>query len=364
MSPSSGHTAKIMNYRHQLSLLSLLCLAAPLCAQSEDLRTTAAKGSSVWLLQTQKQEQAIDIGGQEMETEQTTTRTVHVTIKDIDDKGNLVVETKIVRVQGSATMPMGMGDYEFDSATEKPAAADAEEEDDGEGFGGMGEMMKKMQMAGVGKSFTAKVNRHGKVVELTDGVAEIVGDGGGGMMMGAGIGKGTLTQIVETAFGVLTDKPVAVGGTWEHKQNDAEGRMPAEHTMVMTLAKADGESFEVTTTGTVSTPAEKGDPAAKPEEESGSEEEAAARQMMKDMKVKNGKITGSQKISRMDGFVIEATSTMSMDVEMDSPMGEMSMTMKATNTTKRTTAEAAMAVKKAEAAKEPAKEEVVKEAGK
>ncbi len=349
-----------MNYRHQLSLLSLFCLAAPLSAQGEvDLRTTAKKGASVWLLQEQKQESTIDMGGQEIETSQTTTRTVHVTVKDVDDKGNLVVETKIVRAQGAATMPMGMGDYEFDSATEKPAEAGAAEEDEG-GFGNMGAMMKKMQMAGVGKSFTAKVSPYGKVVELTDGVAEIVGDDGAGMMMGGGMGKSTLTQMVETAFGVLTDKPVAVGGKWEHKQKDTDGRMPAEHTVEMTLTKADAEALEITATGTVTKPESKGDPAA----EAGSEEEEMARQMMKDMKMKNGKIVGSQKISRVDGFVIEATNTMSMDVEMESPMGEMAMTVKAVNTTKRTTAEAAMAVKKAESAKEPAKEEVVKEAGK
>jgi hypothetical protein len=340
-----------MMNRHRSALLSALFLAAPLFAQGEiDLRSAAKKGASVWLLQEQKQESTIDMGGQELETAQTTIRTVQVTVKDVDDKGNLVVETKIVRVHGSATMPMGMGDIEFDSADE------GKEGDDEDDMGGMSGMMKKAQLAGAGKSFSAKVSPFGKVVELTDGVAEILGDGG--MTSPGAMTKTTLTQIVETAFGIVSDKPVAVGGKWQHKQQEAGSRMPVEHKIELTLAKADADSFEIIATGTVEKPAAKeGDDKA---DDAGSEEEAMAREMMKNMQMKNGKITGTQKISRQDGFVLESSNVMTMDVEMSGPMGEMSMTVKATTSTKRTTAEAATAKK----AEEKKAEEPKKDAGK
>jgi len=76
---------------------------------------------------------------------------------------------------------------------------------------------------------------------------------------------------------------------------------------------------------------------------------------MKSMKIKNGKITGSCRVSRTDGFVTEATNTVSMDIEMSAgPVGDMAMTMKVSKSLKRTTADAA-APKKAEPKKDEAK---------
>lgn len=344
-----------MNPRSNLSLFTFLCLATPLLAQGEiDLRTTAKKGNSVWLVQETKQEQTIDMGGQQMESSTNTSRIVQVTVKDVDDKGHLIVESKIARVMGSMTMPMGMGDFEFDSA------AKADDGGDEEGMAGMGAMMKKAMMAGAGKSFTAKVSPLGKVVELLDGAAEIMKSSEGGMMGGSSMDEGALKQIVENAFGLLPEKPMAVGAKWEHKQKESGGRMPMEHKVELTLAKADAETFEVTATGTVDKPADakKDD---KEETIEGDEQQAMAREMMKSMKVKNGKMSGKMSVSRRDGFVVEATNTITMDVEMTAgPMGEMQMAMKMSTSTKRSTAEAAVPAKK----EEPKKEEAKKEAGK
>lgn len=344
-----------MNPSRTLSLFSILCLATPLLAQGElDLRTTAKKGAMVWLVHETTQEQTIDMGGQEMETKQSTARVVQFTVKDVDDKGNLIVESKLARIHGSMTMPMGMGDFEFDSAV----AADEGEEDDG--MAGMSSMMKKAMMAGAGKSFSAKVSPLGKVVELLDGAADILKSAEGGMMGGNAIDEGTLKQIVEGAFGMLPEKPLAVGAKWEHKQKESSGRMPMEHKVEMTLAKADADSFEVNATGTVDKPAE-APKDEKAETVEGDEQAAMAREMMKSMKVKNGKLAGTQRVSRQDGFVLEAKNTISMDVEMSAgPMGEMQMVMKLTNSTKRATADAAMPPKKEEAKKDEPK----KDAGK
>ena len=98
-------------------LLSIVTCLVPLAAQGEehDLRVTAKKGASLWFTQESKQEQSIDMGGQQMDMGNSTTYTVCTTVKDVDEKGQLVVETKIVRVKGTMTIPM-MGDIEFDSA--------------------------------------------------------------------------------------------------------------------------------------------------------------------------------------------------------------------------------------------------------
>ena len=81
--------------------------------------------------------------------------------------------------------------------------------------------------------------------------------------------------------------------------------------------------------------------------------------MLAKMEIKNGKISGSSKISRKDGFLLDSKSHMTMDMSMPSPMGgDMTINQKVTITTKRTTAEAAMkkpGAEKKEAAKDGGK---------
>jgi hypothetical protein len=332
-----------MNHR---SIPFLFLLAAPLFAQGEvDLKTTAKKGSSVWLSVERKSEETIDAAGREMERTQSTTRVLHVAVKDVDDKGNLVVETKIARVHGNMSMG-GQADFDFDSAA---AAAG----DDDDGMGGMFSTMKKALMAGAGKTFTAKVDSRGKVVELMDGAAELLRGNQGGMMSGNSLDEGTLKNIVEAAFGNVPEKPMAVGSKWEHKETD--GRMPMEHKLEMTLTKADDEAFEVSATGTIDKPAQPADAGKDPADLD--PQEAMAREAMRSMKVKNGKMAGSQRVSRKDGFVLDASSTVTMDIEMTAPgMGEMSVAAKVTSVTKRTTADAAEAKKAENPAGEPKKD--------
>jgi hypothetical protein len=344
-----------MNHSKLLSLVTVLALAAPAFAQGEiDLKVTTKKGATAWLQQETKQSQVIDMQGQEMETEQSTTRILQLTIKDIDDKGMLVVETKIARVFGSMGLPMGMGDMEFDSATPE---AEADEEDDGMGMGAMMGGLKKAMLAGAGKSFTAKVDSKGKVVELMDDAKAMLkdeGGGGGRMMGGPSMTEGALKNMVEEAFGEVPEKPVAVGGKWEKKDKESTGRMPTQNKMELTLAKADAESFEISVAGTVEKPAS--EPAKDGEKLEGDDEQAAMQEeMMKSMQVKNGKVAGMCRVSRTDGFVMEASTTVSMDVEMSAgPMGDMAMSIKMTQSMKRTTADAA-APKKAEPKKDEAK---------
>ncbi len=344
-----------MNHSKLLSLVTALALCAPVFAQGEiDLKVTTKKGASVWLQQEMKQSQVIDMQGQEMETEQATTRVLQLTVKDVDDKGHIVVETKIARVFGSMGLPMGMGEMEFDSAAPEAEEAD---EDDGMGMGAMMSGMKKSLMSGAGKSFTAKVDGKGKVVELMDDAKELLKEGGGGGMRGMGgaaLTEGALKSMVEEAFGEVPEKPVAVGGKWAKNEKEAAGRMPMQNKIEMTLSKADAESYEIAVAGTVEKPAVEAE--AKGDTLEGADEQAAMQEeMMKSMQVKNGKIDGLCRVSRTDGFVLEVKNTMSADIEMSAgPMGDMAMSIKVTTTLKRTTADAAQP-KKPEPKKEEAK---------
>jgi hypothetical protein len=344
-----------MNHQKLLSLVTALALCAPGFAQGEiDLKVSTKKGASVWLVEETKQSQVIDMQGQEMETSQVSTKFLQMTIKDVDDKGVMTVETKIVRISGSMGLPMGMGDMEFDSAAPE---SEEEEDDGGMGMGAMMGNMKKALMAGAGKAFTAKVDAKGKVVELMDDAKELLKEssGGSGRMMGGGqMTEESLKEVVSSAFGELPEKPLAVGGKWERKETETAGRMPSQNTLELTLAKADAESFEITVAGTVDKPATAPD-AAGDKIEGDDEQAEMQREMMKSMKIKNGKITGAYRVSRTDGFITESTNTVSMDVEMSAgPMGDMAMTMKVSKSLKRTTADAA-APKKAEPKKDEAK---------
>jgi hypothetical protein len=347
-----------MNHRNLLPFLfaaTPLLTALPAAAQGEvDLRITAKKGSSVWLLNEQKQEQNIDMGGQQMETGNTTNRVLHVTVKDVDDKGNLIVETKVARIFGSASVPM-MGDTEFDSAA---PGGDEGGDDEGDMLG----MMTKAMLNGAGKTFTAKVSPFGRVVELMDD-AKAMADGGRSPM-GGGIDESTLRQMVEGAFGKLPEKPIAVGGKWKDTEREPGQRIPVKNNIELTLVKCDAESFEVTGEGTI----DQAEPIAD-DKEGGDEgdQEAMAREMMKSMKMKNGKASGAIKVSRTDSFVLTGNQVITMDIDMSAgPMGDMQMTMKMTNGWKRATEADAAPKKDEKPAEKPAekKDGEVKEAGK
>ncbi len=349
--------------RFSRSSILLLCLCASVAAQGEqDLRITTKKGASVWLTQETKMEQAIDMGGQQMDMGNATTYTLQVTVKEVDDKGQLVVEAKIARVLGTMTMPM-MGDIEFDSIDQKPGDAKEGEEADGMGmpdFDSIGRAMGSL----AGNTFIAKVDPFGKVTSI-DGIEKALEAARkkagrmGAQMLGAQLNESAMQRMVESAFGTLPGKPIAVGGTWERSEDQKSSRMQVANKMKLTLTKADAEFFEIAATGTIEKPATEAAGEAKADE---SDEAKAAREMLSKMKIENGKIAGTAKISRTDGFMVASTSNMSMDMTMPSPMGggDMTINQKVTTTTKRTTEEAAMkkagAAKAPETAKEPAKQ--------
>ena len=129
--------------------------------------------------------------------------------------------------------------------------------------------------------------------------------------------------------------------------------MPMKRDLELALAACNDDQFEITSTGTLTQGEMKDD--------GGDEQDEQAREMLKSMKLKNGKATGSLKVSRKDGFVVEATNLVSFDAEIaNGPMGEMQMSIKVTTSTKRTT-EAEAAPKKAAVKEETVKEEAGKQ---
>lgn len=335
--------------RTRVSTLLVLSLAATAVAQGEtfDLKTTAKKGSAVWIQQEAKSENNIDMGGMQMDMGSTTTYTVLITVKDVAADGTLSVEAKIGRIQGSFTVPQ-MGDVDYDSA--EPG------EGEEEGIGALGTAMASI----AGQSFTAQVDPYGQVKSM-DGLKAILdgarGKGGMmGQMLGGQLQDGNFERLVESAFGAVPEKPIQKGGTFVRNEDAKASRARVSNKITMTLAEIDAEAFTVTAAGTIEKPsAEPTDGAA---DESPMDKQN--REMLAKMKIENGKITGTSKVSRQDGFVVESKSEMSMEITMPSPMGggEMFMTQKTTTTTKRSSESA---TKKAEPAKKVEKAEPAKD---
>jgi hypothetical protein len=321
-------------FRSPSRLLLPLLVLAPLAAQEIDLRTTAKKGGSVWLVVEQTLVRSFEAMGQEVELTQSSTRVQHLTVEEVDDKGNLTVTVAIARIFGKLS---GAGEeVTFDSQE----AAEAAEDDEAAGM--MAAAVKSMQ-AGAGKSFKAKVSPYGRVLELVDTKAILANTEDT-----PGLDESQLKQMVEGAFGRLPEKPTAKGGKWPYADGSRGGRMPTKLVAELTLSQVDDETFEIEAAGKI----EKADVAA------ASDADSPAAKAAKSMKVENGKASGKQKISRKDGFLLEARLDSSMDSEMNVMGNNLPMSIKSTSTTKRgTEADAKPAKKAAPKAEEPKKSE-------
>lgn len=324
-------------FRSPSRLLLPFLVLAPLAAQELDLRTTAKKGSSVWLVVEQTLVRSFEAMGQEVELTQSSTRVQHLTVEDVDDKGNLTVTVAIARIFGR--LSGADQDVTFDSHET------AEEAGDDEAAGMLAAAVKGLQ-AGAGKSFKAKVSPYGRVLELLDTKAILANTEDA-----PGLDESQLKQMVEGSFGRLPEKPTAKGGKWPHADGSRGGRMPTKLVAELTLSQVDDETFEIEAAGKI----EKADVAAASDDDSPSTKAA------KSMKVENGKASGKQKISRKDGFLLEARLDSSMDSEMNVMGNSLPMSIKSTSTTKRgTEADAKPAKKEAPKKEEPKKAEAPK----
>jgi hypothetical protein len=345
-----------------LPLFVFSVLLAPIAAQKVALKQTAKQGTAAAFVVKNNVNQAIDLGGQQMDMGQNMTHHFTVMVATVAADGTCTVDLNISRIVGSMEMPM-MGSIDFD--TNPPAAgkdgkeAKEEEPEDG-GMGGMGlpsgASIRTALLSFVGKTFTAKMDPHGKVQEVT-GVAEALeqakSKGGGSMMISNIMDKDAVLQLVEYAFGDLPKDDKAVGESWTGTETKKRKGMPMKSLTTMTLNKFDGEVAEVAIVGTIASAsgpskldaakpdAAKPDAAkpdaAKPEnqtegDDDDDDETDQARQVMENAKIENGKISGSMLISRKDGLVVRSETKTSMEITAPSPMGGGEMTISVTST--------------------------------
>jgi hypothetical protein len=331
---------------HVSSLFPALLLLAPLAAQ-DSIQLQAPKSGKVSFVQLGRQEQNIDAGGQQMEVVQELTHHFTIEVTGVAEDGKRTYTVVINRVNGKLDIPMA-GAIEFDSAS-KPEEATEEADDEGP-MGGMGMPSGAKLAAGLreiaGKSFTADVAADGSILGVAGfdeaRKAAKKAFGMAGQMMEGAINDRGLQNLVRGAIGYLPKEAVAAGATWETKV-DAGSQMPMEQSLKMTLGTVGADEVDVAYSGE-------------------SKMKEGARMPMPDAEVEGGKIEGSAKISRKDGFTISSKQTSNMSIFATNEMvGEMTIELKLITEVKR--ADAAKAETKAA---EPAKSEPAKqtEAGK
>jgi len=224
-------------------------------------------------------------------------------------------------------MPQNQGEFEIDSAVESG------------GDEPLARAMRNRMVAGAGMKFLSKVSPTGEVLELGEGAAAIVeankeAEGTLGQLTSHG-----LKQLVADSLGLLPDKRTAGGAKWSCERVEVHGRMPTKQKLDLTLATVAPEAFEIEASGTVELAVD----LIKNDKEFASGNAEEVKRQLESTKVEKGTITRKQKTSREDGFVLQASSQVVMDlVTTESQMGEVTTHMKMDTSIVRTTAEKAV----------------------
>jgi hypothetical protein len=244
----------------------------------------------------------------------------HLPVKDIDDKGRLVVTTRLARIHGELTLPNIVIDFD--------SIAPADDEEDA-GAEMTPASIRKGLLAGAGTTFTATIDDRGQRVELLDDAKDVLqeADRAARSGMGATLTEDSLRNLLRRAFGDLPGKPAAIGSTWRSESRDARDlRVKRE----LKLAKADAATFE----STIASSAEAPDAEA-------AEEGVVVVVNKKAPKAKDASISGFFRASRTDGFVLAAEETITATLEGAGPDGEGTVSLSLRRSLQRTTAAAA-----------------------
>jgi hypothetical protein len=321
------------------SVFVLVTAVASLSAQGEvDARATVAKGATVWFVHETEQGVQFRLQGRDLASSQTSVRTLHIEVRDIDVNGNYVVATKLVRIHGKY-QTTGQGEIEFDSAGE-----------------GGGNDLARMMTAGAGKTFVSRIDPRGQVLELGEGAEAIVKE----MEMNGmqPLTTGVLKQLVRDAFGLMPPKRTAGGAQWKAERVEFQDWFPTRQALALTLTDVAPEAFVIEGTGTLDLARD-----VVPDEKDRTPRERSVQRQLENSKMEAGKVTIRQKTGRADGFVRESTSSVAFDLLMNDPdLGEIPMQVKVETKLRRTTADAALP--KAEPTKEPPKEPAKEPGGK
>src|SRR5580765_7441223 len=141
----------------------LASLVAPIAAQAKiDLKTAHQKGDACALVSKQKQQQSIDLGGQQIEFGLDVTHDLVFKITDVGADGVLSVEVTVKRIRGTFDGgPMMGGAIDFDTAPSPDGEKSKTDDDDG---GGMG-----MPSAGRVNSALSELCGHAFTVKIDGG---------------------------------------------------------------------------------------------------------------------------------------------------------------------------------------------------
>lgn len=296
-------------YRTLLPLLAFLPLTAlpaqdPAAAGKQLFTVQLTKGTAAWFKSSVVSTQNVDLGIQQMDMKSDVTWILSAKVLEVPAEGLPVVEFEIAAAKGSMDIPM-MGTETFDTTTGKPESE------------GVGAAMAAV----VGMKFKGTVAANGKVV-VTDDLSEKLADardkGGsmGGQMLLGMLNEGGMQHLVDGIFGTLPDHAVAVGDSWDSAEKQT-GKAPVTNKLRLQLAKVTDDQIEITGTGTIEHTGATDDKA----EDDGDEQMAMAHEMMKSMKIENGKLSGKLIWSRKDGMAVLSSQDLSMDMTMPSPMG-------------------------------------------
>lgn len=298
-------------------VLTALAIGQDETAKLYDLHVSTPTGTIVWFIESATSEQALTTGSKNPLTSFQFDRTFGITVKQVEANGNRVVEIHVARVAGW---------LQFGQANKKLFDSD---DPDAEEYGkaiGNGTMTGRL-MATAGRRYTARIDPNGKLVGSTAGIShEMQGE-----TTQDGAQDWELVHLAETAFGRTPAKPTAIGGAWKFVQ-PGMGPMVARHT-TLTLAGVTGNAYEMVISGSV----ERRKAPATAKDAGQDSSEAKSIERTNAVKIRNGKLTGKQTLSRQDGLVIETESKSTFDIHMHPDLPIRTMTMVAKTKLTRTT---------------------------
>lgn len=324
----------------KLSTASLVALATISLAPAQDgkkLTINPKPGEVALYRSTQTQLQIMEMMGQETTNE--TVTEIELKIDEVKPDGTIHATGTWKRVAGTIGSPMG--EVKFDTS---------KNEDSGDG-----------PLAGVADAFHALTKNKqrivfdatGEVKEMPDLKAAIEAAGehleGTTKMMMQGLFSEGAVKRQFAVFANLAAEPVKAGSTWTRKRTEGgRGGMNMAFETTHKLVEEGQAGYKMSVTGTVT----QAKPEAKAEKDDGAEgdddgQAQMMRNMMKQAKISNGKLEGTQTASQ-DGLLKSADSTMSMDIEMPNPMGgdePFVVKLKSTTKLERITATAAVETK-------------------
>lgn len=121
-----------------------------------DLQVTTPKGTTVWFVESVTREQTYTIGGKDVTVPTVVNRTFDITVKQVDAKGNRVIEIHAARIAGWLQAHPGQATKTlFDS------------NDPDNNYSGKTDEIstwKNRTMAWAGRRYVARIDVHGKLV--------------------------------------------------------------------------------------------------------------------------------------------------------------------------------------------------------